>query len=710
MATIVTDSMVEEEEKLKQAEEEWTPDNDEEFQKFNRTSTTDKVARLDDLLKKASVYSKFLANKIVASHAETMRQVEAVAGSSRGKNGRKRKGSPPAGATRKSPRGGSKSAAGHAEPPAGAEGNGSHASDIFFRQPPNMTGGVLRDYQLRGAQWMVSLYENGLHGILADEMGLGKTIQVIALLSHLRSMGVKGAMMVCAPLSTLSNWQKEFAKWSPSVKVILYHGSPEERRQLRRRHLRRGNVASLPVVITSYEIAMRDRRMTGGGLGVHHWKYIVVDEGHRLKNMNCRLIRELKAYDSGNRLLLTGTPLQNNLSELWSLLNFLLPEIFSDLDSFQRWFDFSDKMASKQGSAALVLEEASDRIVSKLHEVLRPFLLRRLKDDVLDIKAKREIVVYAPLTEAQVYFYQAIRDGRLAEVLDQVAAAQHKAVGKSGASLRNKLMQFRKCCNHPFLFDIEASDDAGHAANTDESIVTSSGKMIITDKILKRMKKEGRKVLIFSQMTRMLDILEDYLAMRNWGCHRIDGAVNWRERQMMMDDFNDPASDCFVFLLSTRAGGLGINLIAADTVIIYDSDWNPHQDSQAQDRCHRFGQQKQVMVYRLITENSVELKILARANSKRKLERVVVSKGMFRKPTAGDKSLSKDDLKALLEDDVDLKTATKATGGISDSELDHIMGRNMDELAAMTKKGAHYEIVEHKASSLIGKVDEVTDK
>ena len=182
--------------------------------------------------------------------------------------------------TRKSPRGHGKKSAGNS--PAAGEGssNGDEkkaaagAPDIAFQQPPNMTGGKLRDYQRRGAQWMVSLYENGLNGILADEMGLGKTIQVIALLSHLRSMGVMGAMMICAPLSTLHNWEKEFKKWSPSVKVILYHGSPDERLEMRRRYLRRGMAAKLPIVITSYEIAMRDRTVHGGGLGVHHWKYV----------------------------------------------------------------------------------------------------------------------------------------------------------------------------------------------------------------------------------------------------------------------------------------------------------------------------------------------------------------------------------------------------------------------------------------------------
>lgn len=303
--SVVTDAMVKEEEKLKAQDEEWKPDDDSDFQKFNRIKASEKVAKLDDLLKKASAFSKFLANKIADSHADTMQQL--------GATDRKRKVSSSS-AKRKSPRSDNETAGEKSTRDDAAAS--SAPNELAFRQPPNMTGGTLRDYQLRGAQWMVSLYENGLHGILADEMGLGKTIQVIALLSHLRSMGVRGAMMVCAPLSTLSNWQKEFAKWSPTLKVILYHGTPDERKALRRRHLRRGMVSQLPIVITSYEIAMRDRRVTGGGLGVHHWKYIVVDEGHRLKNMNCRLIRELKAYDTGNRLLLTGTPLQNNLAEV----------------------------------------------------------------------------------------------------------------------------------------------------------------------------------------------------------------------------------------------------------------------------------------------------------------------------------------------------------------------------------------------------------
>jgi len=446
-------------------------------------------------------------------------------------------------------------------------------------------------------------------------------------------------------------------------------------------------------VITSYEIVMRDRALFGS----RAWKYIVVDEGHRLKNMNCKLIKELKRYDSANRLLLTGTPLQNNLMELWSLLNFLLPAIFNDLESFQKWFDFADHMASKEGSEAMLEQEMSQCIVTKLHQVLQPFLLRRLKVDVLhDLKPKHEIVLYAALTEHQKAFYTAIQRGNLAELL------QHAGGPSTSRSFRNKLMQLRKCCNHPFLFD--AGTGEAESLTTDESIVESSGKMQLTDAILKHMRKQGRKVLVFSQMTRQLDILEDYLVLRGWQYHRIDGGVGCKDRQVMIDDFNDKDSDAFVFLLSTRAGGLGINLTAADTVIIYDSDWNPHQDSQAQDRCHRMGQKNIVMVYRLITANSIELRVLERANAKRKLERVVVARKRFKSAKAKKTGvLAQSELAELLKDDVDIAAASKeACAGIAPDTLRKVLKR--ESVRSLPKKGDGYEIVEHAASTLIGSV------
>jgi len=254
-----------------------------------------------------------------------------------------------------------------------------------FAQPSLVRGGEMRSYQLQGVEWLVSLYENGLNGILADEMGLGKTVQCIALFAHLISMGVPGPFLVVGPLSTVGNWVREVKKWCPDVGVILYHGTKEERDSIRAKQLHPKNVKKNPIVVTSYEITMRDRKY----LQRFKWKYIVVDEGHRLKNVNCKLISELKTYSSANRLLLTGTPLQNKLSELWSMLNFLLPDIFDDLDSFQQWFDFSD-IGEKEGRGKVVAQEVENGIVSKLHEILRPFLLRRIKTEVeLDLPPKK---------------------------------------------------------------------------------------------------------------------------------------------------------------------------------------------------------------------------------------------------------------------------------------------------------------------------------
>lgn len=266
---------------------------------------------------------------------------------------------------------------------------------ISARQPALVTGGVLRDYQLAGVEWLISLWENGLNGILADEMGLGKTLQTISFIAHLKSMKVAGPYLIVAPLSTLANWVNEFKRFTPTINVLLYHGTKEERQHMINRKMSKKKETSFefPVIVTSYEIVMNDRKY----LQRYNWKYIVVDEGHRIKNMNCRLIRELKSYASANRLLLTGTPLQNNLAELWSLLNFLLPDIFDDLDMFQSWqverkkglisilihffrFDFSD-INNKSGQDRIIKEEEEDKIVTSLHTILKPFLLRRLKTD-----------------------------------------------------------------------------------------------------------------------------------------------------------------------------------------------------------------------------------------------------------------------------------------------------------------------------------------
>ncbi|EFN56033.1 hypothetical protein CHLNCDRAFT_22847 [Chlorella variabilis] len=465
--------------------------------------------------------------------------------------------------------------------------------------------GALRDYQLKGVKWLISLWSNGLNGILADQMGLGKTVQTIGFLCHLRNTGhIQGPYMVLGPLSTLTNWVSEFERWAPGFPVVLYHGSKQERQQIRSSRMPTGRIDDkFPVVVTSYEILLADVK----ALGRYQWKYIVVDEGHRLKNMNCKLIRELKTLHAENKLLLTGTPLQNNLTELWSLLNFLLPDVFSSLENFESWFDFTSAVGHANADKEILAQEQRNKVVSKLHQILKPFLLRRVKTDVeTSLPGKMEVILYARMADKQRELNQQLLDKTLNEEMNKMSRGRG---GPSVASLNNVLMQMRKNCNHPDL--ITGPFDGSVFFPSPEEMVRDCGKMALLDRLLTRLLPEGHKVLIFSQMTTMLDLLSSYLEQREVGHCRIDGSICWQDRQENMKRFNEDP-DCKVFLLSTRAGGLGINLTAADTCIIYDSDWNPHQDLQAMDRCHRIGQQKPVLVMRLATAHSVEGKMLRR--------------------------------------------------------------------------------------------------
>ncbi|KAI8368785.1 SNF2 family N-terminal domain-containing protein [Blakeslea trispora] len=607
---------------------------------------------------------------------------------------------------------------------------------ISARQPALVTGAVLRDYQLAGVEWLISLWENGLNGILADEMGLGKTLQTIGFIAHLKSMQVSGPYLIVTPLSTLANWINEFKRFAPSINVLLYHGSKEERQHMINRKMQKKKETSyeFPIVVTSYEIVMNDRKH----LQKYNWKYIVVDEGHRLKNMNCRLIRELKTYSSANRLLLTGTPLQNNLSELWSLLNFLLPDIFDDLDMFQSWFDFSD-INDKSGQDRIMKEEEEDKIVTSLHTILRPFLLRRLKTDVeYALPKKKEYLLYAPLTQPQKNLYDAIIKRDLRDYLikrktvkdDQLETAEEednrrskkkevsykeksdrqffkdlekepeqpeideKAVAKTremaqavkqvnGLHLQNLVMQLRKVCNHPFLFDWPI-DPATNTPILSNELAAQSGKVLLLDRLLTGLFDRGHKVLVFSQMTKMLDILEDWAThLKGWPICRLDGSVSQEERRRQIEEFSEPGSDIKLFLLSTRAGGLGINLTAADTVIIFDSDWNPQMDLQAQDRVHRIGQTKPVLIYRFVAAKTVEAKILERATAKRRLEKLVISKDKFKSPVASasakraqESTIS--DLAEILasEDGEQVQIVAEGDKVISDVDLEKLLDRS----------------------------------
>ncbi|KAF8515181.1 SNF2 family N-terminal domain-containing protein [Gautieria morchelliformis] len=742
-----------------------------------------------------------------------------------------------------------------------------------FKQPEDITGAKLRDYQLVGVEWLTSLWANGVNGILADEMGLGCTLQTIAFLAHVRRVGsVKPSLVVC-PLSVLHNWADEFEKFAPSIPVCMYHGTPAERAELRRTTMKwpapedislatrakpkvlaytqkpqktkkastkslenprkktsrrskrqgsgqeastrrstrlkgakpprrakyqqegsdgdtedeaedqsyipddAGNDAmesdeqdpieddqaarddaveaeaynsqriknTFPVILTTYEMIIKDRKY----LSKYEWNFIVVDEGHRLKNMDCKLMQEIKKYDSANRLILTGTPLHNNLAELWSLLNFILPDIFTDLDSFQEWFNLPTLQSA-------LPNEQSRQLISQLHGILKPFLLRRLKVDVEhSLPPKKEYVLYAPLSERQREIYDAVLSGVLRSYLIngkqdgdtkaprakrevegrrmrkrgkvsyrvdgdddewfdrleegefdvQVAHEEQLDIGRqfqykhtvkqvNSMKLQNTIMQLRKVCSHPFLFDWPV-DPVTREPVVNEQLVNASGKMMILDRLLTELFARGHKVLLFSQFTTMLDIVEEWAdSFKSWPMCRIDGSTGPHERRAEMNRFQNGGDDPNaprLFLLSTRAGGLGINLTAADTVIFYDQDWNPQMDIQAQDRAHRIGQTKPVLIFRLVSAHTVETKILQRANEKRQLEALVIAKDKFRMPgSRGNVESIGETAASLLRiegEKIEVVPSSEVgkTKVISDSDLEKLLDRSPEVFAGRGK-------------------------
>ncbi|RDA93988.1 hypothetical protein CP533_5009, partial [Ophiocordyceps camponoti-saundersi (nom. inval.)] len=726
---------------------------------------------------------------------------------------------------------------------------------VMANQPKCMVNGTMHQYQLEGLTWMFEICAQGMSGILADEMGLGKTVQTIALIALLREQeNYLGPHLIVAPLSTLGNWENEFRKWTPSIPVLMYHGDKN-----RREHLYKTKISSnlsqgrpnnkFPIVLTSYEMVLRDQHH----LSRVNWEFIIIDEGHRMKNAEAKLFQQLRQFSSATRLLITGTPLQNNLKELWSLLHFLLPNIFTDWDAFESWFDFSD-LEDEETTVQFIGDRQKQDIVKKMHLILQPLLLRRIKQDVAAyLPKKREYVLFAPMTREQTDLYNAFTDKsvdtrvyleqRAVEVMANSLVPAMEALGSAKRSTRpketptsqrstrtstpsapnafsmmmagkkdnkrkgpptavssaakaakssrastpastrsrgrkaksyaetnpdeedalsddafeeklaremsrdeekeevksespeeallkqgvelakkqiahkklgNTLAQLRLVCNSPHNFynPWAAKDDIP----VDESIVTASGKMLLLDRLLPRLFRDGHKVLIFSQFVTQLDILEDYCnALRGWPVCRIDGSVAQASRQQQISDFNE-RSDYKIFLLSTRAGGQGINLAAADTVILFDSDFNPQQDLQAQDRCHRIGQTRPVLVYRLATRDTVEESLLSSADAKRRLEKLVIQNGAFHKKMqsqnqehlqSSDEKLNQDEdeddaLRALLLKD-GLSYDVAAPHVLADEDLDALCDRS-DEAYEMAAKGLGdadlYRVVETRSDAI----------
>uniref|UniRef100_A0A7N8Y091 Chromatin-remodeling ATPase INO80 n=1 Tax=Mastacembelus armatus TaxID=205130 RepID=A0A7N8Y091_9TELE len=730
---------------------------------------------------------------------------------------------------------------------------------------PTIFNGKLKGYQLKGMNWLANLYEQGINGILADEMGLGKTVQSIALLAHLAERdNIWGPFLIISPASTLNNWHQEFTRFVPKFKVLPYWGNPHDRKVIRKfwsqKTLYTQN-APFHVVITSYQLVVQDVKY----FQRVKWQYMVLDEAQALKSSSSVRWKILLQFQCRNRLLLTGTPIQNTMAELWALLHFIMPTLFDSHEEFNEWFSKDIESHAENKSAI------DENQLSRLHMILKPFMLRRIKKDVEnELSDKIEILTYCQLTSRQRLLYQALRNKISIEDLLQSSMGTAQQAHSTTSSLMNLVMQFRKVCNHPDLFERQETRSPFHMSlkpyimskllyrqglihthnqaknncfsflrfidvspaemsnlmlrgtlmrwlalflslkaayrlyyqrrsqprtkclsrrdlllwlnrptaftnlhtstvlqdlvftalrpgmvgHTDvkiysrnsptftlrhcqptlppkfllaatprvtavpmecycddrsaeyewrvtrsgggaifkqcflygspelasewceranafhpqcpggvmalcprhgwsfiripdkESLITESGKLHTLDILLSRLKAQGHRVLIYSQMTRMIDLLEEYMVYRKHTYMRLDGSSKISERRDMVADFQS-RTDIFVFLLSTRAGGLGINLTAADTVIFYDSDWNPTVDQQAMDRAHRLGQTKQVTVYRLICQGTIEERILQRAKEKSEIQRVVISGGNFKPDTLKPKEV----VSLLLDDD-----------------------------------------------------------
>ncbi|XP_010263689.1 PREDICTED: ATP-dependent DNA helicase DDM1 [Nelumbo nucifera] len=670
-SSLISRAMAKEEEMLQEArfkEEEYEREKREgEAPVMNDTQFT----KLDELLTQTQLYSEFLLEKMedITFNVEEDQNQENSKGKKRGRgakrkavsqyNNRKAKKAVAAMLTRSQ------------EGMAPEDANLTEEERAEKEQAelvPLLTGGELKPYQIKGVKWLISLWQNGLNGILADQMGLGKTIQTIGFLAHLKGKGLDGPYLVIAPLSTLSNWVNEISRFAPSMSAVIYHGNKEERQEIRKKYMPKAIGPKFPIIVTSYEVALNDARRY---LSHYSWKYLVVDEGHRLKNTNCKLIKELKFLNVENKLLLTGTPLQNNLAELWSLLNFILPDIFSSHEEFESWFDLSGKCSNEAEQEELD-EKRRLQVVSKLHAILRPFLLRRLKSDVEQmLPRKKEIILYVNMTEHQKNIQDHLVNRTLENYLQEKADDRRGMKGK----LNNLMVQLRKNCNHPDL--LESAFDGSYLYPPIEQLVEQCGKFRLLDRLLEQLLARKHKVLIFSQWTKVLDLIDYYFSEKGLEVCRIDGSVKLDERKRQIQEFNDVNSNVRIFLLSTRAGGLGINLTAADTCILYDSDWNPQMDLQAMDRCHRIGQTRPVHVYRLATAQSVEGRILKRAFGKLKLEHVVIGKGQFQQERTKSNPLEvfEEDLLALLRDEEDAEDKMIQTD-ISDENLQRVLDRS----------------------------------
>ncbi|KGO64129.1 Zinc finger, PHD-type [Penicillium italicum] len=504
---------------------------------------------------------------------------------------------------------------------------------ILTAQPALVTGGELMEYQMDGVNWLLYMFFKQKNAILADDMGLGKTIQVISFFSALIEKLNCFPFLVVVPNATVPNWRREIKSWSPDVRVVTYYGSASAREMTREHEMfHKNGTLCCHVVIASYE------SMTDDGakrvLSSVNWAGLVVDEGQRLKNDKSQLYERLCRMKFGFKLLLTGTPLQNNIRELFNLVQFINPT-----------YD-AEELEAQYGGAL------DKEAIRELHDMIRPCLLRRTKAEVLPfLPPMVQIIIPISMSVLQKKLYKSIlqKNPQLIKAICKKRTGQLKKAERH--NLNNILMQLRKCLCHPFIYNRDIEEQTADTQLSHQRLVEASGKLQLLNLMLPRLRERGHRVLIFSQFLENLNIVEDFLTGLGLQFCRLDGNLSSREKQQQIDQFNAPDSSFFAFLLSTRSGGVGINLATADTVIIMDPDFNPKQDMQALSRAHRIGQKNTVLVFHLVVRASVEEKIMQKGKTKMALDHVLIDRIEADEDEEDLESILKHGAQALFNDD-----------------------------------------------------------
>ncbi|BGP05427.1 Chromatin remodeling factor mit1 [Rhodotorula toruloides] len=538
-------------------------------------------------------------------------------------------------------------------------------------QPDYISGGKLMDFQIAGVNFLRYQWWQRKGCILADEMGLGKTCQIISFLSYLNRDEGARPFLVVVPNSLIGNWMREFDKWAPTMRVVPYNGDGESRKIIEDYELfdSRGSLKT-HVVLATYEAVQGNARVFRR---VDRWDCLVVDEGQRLKGgKDSQLYNAIASLRIAQRVILSGTPLNNNLRELFNLLAFINPAEFTDIEALTRRF-----------------AELTPELVEEVREMLKPYFLRRTKDLVLNLPPLLEVVVPVSMTVLQRQIYRGI--------LERNAGAIRSIVQKSGtntngrakpkkSNFSNILMELRKALCHPYLVDDDIEPRNVTPQQSQVNLTEASAKFVLLARMLPKLKAAGHRVLIFSQFKLTLNIVERFLAGLELKYLRLDGDTPQLERQRDVDTFNAPGSEYFAYLLSTRAGGVGLNITSADVVIIYDQDFNPQMDIQAISRAHRIGQTKPVRVFKLLVKGTCEEKILNAGNKKRGLEHLIIQRIDAQDESEDMESMLQFGAKAVFDE----AAAEAAAIRYNDSDIDALLAKTAEPIEKESDSSATF--------------------